>query len=227
MFDEIEHYDGMLDCWKRYHHFGKSRIGQLFESYIAYLYSSKGFIVNSTTKYAPYDLVCKKGNKVILIQCKNWRPSRLIRSNIIYHMRGALDYYKIHNKNQQVIGLLVSTHEITEDARNIADEMLLKHEVIPMDYNFPQVKCNISVEGKKRYFLPWSIQYKLVSIDLNKGEFYANSVKEAVESGFIRAKEKFLSIKKFDPRRFLFWTYCKSRIRTTQTPPSDTDNTPP
>ena len=51
---------------------------------------------------------------------------------------------------------------------------------------YPMIKCNISNDGNKIYHLPFDQQYYRTEIK-KYGEFYAWTVKEAVNAGFRRA----------------------------------------
>lgn len=56
------------------------------------------------------------------------------------------------------------------------------------DKTYPCVKCNINkTSGEKIYHLPFDQQYDRIKIDINKGECYVFTVKEAENLGFRRA----------------------------------------
>lgn len=178
--------------WKR----PKSKwlIGRLYERYVGYLFEEKGFEVEYVGIFKGYedlgrDLICKKGDKIIVIQCKNWSKFKTIYEKHIFQFFGTVFQYKDKNQNKKVEAIFYCTTKLSELAKRFSKELGIKlEEKHKFDQNYPCIKCNISkIDGTKIYHLPFDQQYDKVKIEKDKGEFYCKSVKEAEDAGFRRA----------------------------------------
>ena len=59
------------------------KIGRLYERYVGYIWEMKGYNVDYVGIFKGYedlgrDLICHKGNEIVVIQCKNWSRFRTI-----------------------------------------------------------------------------------------------------------------------------------------------------
>jgi len=178
--------------WKR----PKSKwlIGRLFERYIGYLYEQQGYDVEYVGIFKGYedlgrDLICQKGQDIIIIQCKNWAKFRTIYEKHIFQFFGTVFQYRDSNSNKNVSGIFTTTTSVSELARRFANELKIKlEENILFNKNYPCIKCNISrINGEKIYHLPFDQQYDTTKIEPSRGELYCATAKEAEEKGFRRA----------------------------------------
>lgn len=71
-------------------------------------------------------------------------------------------------------------------AKQIANRLNVSIRNVPLNKNFPLIKCNIGKDGHKIYHLPFDQQYFTTKIE-KPGEFYAKTVREAENAGFRRA----------------------------------------
>ena len=176
------------------------QIGMQYEMYIGHLlrknnYDVVQYGIENGLEDLGRDIIAKKVEKgiekVYIIQCKNWATNKLVHENVVCQIYGTSVQYELANKNhigdykQRVIPLLVTTNPISEMATKFAQKLGVICLVRPLN-DFPMIKCNIN-NGNKIYHLPFDQQYYRTQIKL-QGEFYASSVKEAVDAGFRRAK---------------------------------------
>lgn len=169
-------------------------LGRIYERYVGYLYESKGYTVEYTGIFKGYedlgrDLVCTKGNEIIIIQCKNWSQFKTIFEKHIFQFFGTVFQYRDENPKKRVRAIFYTTTELSDLARRFARELKIElEEKFKMSKDYPSIKCNISrVDRTKIYHLPFDQQYDNVQIEYDKGEFYCRTVKEAEDTGFRRA----------------------------------------
>ncbi|MNL19538.1 hypothetical protein D3C87_1407450 [compost metagenome] len=72
-------------------------------------------------------------------------------------------------------------------AKEAAKVLNVEIKTEALNRHYPMVKCSVTPEGEKRYYLPIDPVYDRVKVDLRKNEFFAKSVQEAVDKGFRRA----------------------------------------
>ncbi len=189
----IERNQMALDrFWKR----PKSKwlIGRLYERYVGYLYEEKGYEVDYFGIIKGFedlgrDLICRKDNEIIIIQCKNWSQFRTIYEKHIFQFFGTVFQYRDENPLKKVRAIFYTSTNLSDLARRFSKELGIElKENIKMDIEYPCIKCNISkVNGEKIYHLPFDQQYDKTKIEKNNGEFFCKTVKEAEEAGFRRA----------------------------------------
>lgn len=172
----------------------KWQVGRDYEMFIGYEFENKGYDVDYTgikngLEDKGRDLIAKKEDEILIIQCKNWSRNKTIREKHICQLFGTAVKYGLDN-NVKVTPLFVTTTSLSDDALDFAGflgvRVLANYDI----KDFPRIKCNIN-HGEKIYHLPFDQQYDRTQIK-NKGEFYAWTVQEAVDKGFKRAKKYFL-----------------------------------
>ena len=186
-----------LDRYRNSHKKTKWQIGRDYELYVGYKYSLKGFDIDYFGSYMGIedlgrDIIAKKGDKTLIIQCKYWSSKKQIHENHINQLFGTMMCYCIENNvdKSKVKGVLVTNIELSDMAKNMAK--MLKIEVVENFElgDYPCIKCNINRDSygleTKIYHLPFDQQYDATKID-HKGEFMATTVAEAEEAGFRRA----------------------------------------
>ncbi len=186
-----------------------ARIGKDYERYVGHLYEQQGYKVKyqgieEGLEDLGRDLICKKDNKVLIVQCKYWASHKQIHEKHINQLFGTTVKYFIDNVlgksysinlaySLDVIRLgdikpvIYTSTQLSETARSFAKALSVEiFENQPMK-PYPMIKCHISkLTGDKIYHLPFDQQYDRTIID-DKGEFYAMTVKEAEDKGFRRA----------------------------------------
>lgn len=173
----------------------KWQIGRDYELSVGYEYRRKGYTVDFYGSYMGVedlgrDLICKKGNKTLIIQCKYWSREKQIHEKHIMQLYGSLTQYKIENPNANVSGVLVTNTLLSDVAYKFAQTLHISCVENNEFQNFPRIKCNIGRNEKgqptKIYHLPMDQQYDSVKIDQPE-EFFAFTVEEAERKGFRRA----------------------------------------
>ena len=193
----IERNQLALDRYKDSHTKTKWQVGRDYELYVGYKYCLKGYTVDYFGSYMGMedlgrDLIAKKDDTTLVIQCKYWSSIKQIHENHINQLYGTVICYCIENdlKKNQVKGVLVTNIELSPMAKKMAKylgiECVERYEM----GDYPCIKCNISKkEGgitERIYHLPFDQMYDQTKID-KPGEFLAMTVEEAEKAGFRRA----------------------------------------
>ncbi|PIR85880.1 hypothetical protein COU14_02010 [Candidatus Kaiserbacteria bacterium CG10_big_fil_rev_8_21_14_0_10_44_10] len=178
--------------WKRPK--SKWHVGKMYERYVGYLYESKGYQVEYVGIFKGLedlgrDIIAKKDNMIIVVQCKNWSKFRTIYEKHIFQFFGTVFQFRDSNPGKEVKAVFATTTELSDLARRFAKELKIElKENFKMDKEYACIKCNISrVNGEKIYHLPFDQQYDTAKITPKTGEFYARNVAEAEVKGFRRA----------------------------------------
>lgn len=212
LIKDIDKHQAMYMCWKKWHSFGKRKIGKLYERFVGYKYTLKGYTVHylgltGKDKLKGIDLRAENDKEILLIQCKCHTHTKIFHSDIIDKLGGAIAAFKKKTQTKKSIrGIFYTSAGVADEAKQEAS--LLGIEIIenePYNPHYPQIKCNISLHNEKRYFLPWVPSYDNVIIEPEKGEFFADSVLDAVDVGFKRAKAP----PGLNKHIFDFWRYCR------------------
>jgi len=144
------------------------------------------------------DLIAKKINTHLIIQCKYWSQEKTIHEKHITQLYGTTIEYSMNVDNKiQVTPVLVTNILLSERATAFAKKLGVvindNHEL----KDYPRIKCNINRDEHgnitKIYHLPFDQQYDRTKINKNE-EFFAFTVKEAVEKGFRRAHKHYAAI---------------------------------
>lgn len=169
-------------------------LGRMYERYVGYLFEERGYNVEYIGIVRGYedlgrDLICQKGNELVVVQCKNWSQFKTIYEKHIFYFFGTVFQYRDENPGKDVKALFITTTHVSDLARRFATELgITLEEGCKMDDDYPCIKCNISrIDGTKIYHLPFDQQYDTTKIEKNKDEFYVRTVQEAEERGFRRA----------------------------------------
>lgn len=166
-----------------------------YERYIGYQLEKHGFRVTfngatSGKEDMGRDLIARSGSTVWIIQCKRLSKAknRVIHENVVFQLYGSCIQYQLEHPGTKVSGAIYTTTELTDIARSCAQAMGIEiHENVPLQ-NYPMVKCNIGNDGVKRFHLPFFQMYDRLHISFSKGDFYAETVQEAMDAGFVKAK---------------------------------------
>ncbi len=186
-----------LDRYRNSHKKSKWQIGRDYELYVGYKYSLKGYDVDYFGSYMGIedlgrDIIAKKDDKVLIVQCKYWSSKKQIHENHINQLFGTMMCYCIENSVEQskVKGILVTNIELSEKAKQMANMLNIEFVENYEIGDYPCIKCNINRDEygfeTKIYHLPFDQQYDATKID-RKGEFMATTVAEAETAGFRRA----------------------------------------
>lgn len=189
-----------LDRYNNSHNKTKWQIGRDYEQYVGYQYRKKGYDVDDFGTYMGMgdlgrDIIAKKDNTVLIIQCKYWSSIKQIHEKHVTQLYGTMISYCIENNVEQenVKGVLITNIQLSEMAKKMASYLGIQYVENYEMGAYPCIKCNIGhgVDGETRiYHLPFDQQYDATKIK-KKGEFYAMTVAEAEAAGFRRTYKWF------------------------------------
>lgn len=169
-------------------------IGRFYERYIGHLYETEGYDVYYNGALNGYndlgrDLIVECVDEVMIIQTKCWAKSKLIQEKHIFQLYGSMAHYKLtREKNgRPTRPVIFTTAKFSDTAKNAARVLRVELRTEELNRIYPMIKCSITNDGDKFYYLPFDPEYDKIKINLHKEEYFASSVKEAVEKGFRRA----------------------------------------
>ena len=193
---QIERDQLALDRYVQSHNKSKWQTGRDYELSVAYEYRNKGYVVDTTGSYMQLedmgrDVIAKNEENILIIQCKYWSSAKTIHEKHIMQLYGTCVLYQIENHIMPgfVRGLFITNTKLSDKAKSIANALNITVVENHPITDFPRIKCNIGRDEfgpTKIYHLPMDAQYDITQIK-NPGEFYAFTVKEAVDAGFRRA----------------------------------------
>jgi len=177
----------------------RAAIGRFYERYLGYLYEKEGYQVEYHGIVEGFedlgrDLVCRKGNQVVIVQAKCWSADKLIHEKHIFQLFGTTQLFLMNQQQNDLFGANISAMFITTTTLSSVAQKAAKwlkigvKERFAIDKAYPMIKCNINQSSKEKiYHLPFDQQYDRTKIIPELGEFYATSVLEAEKRGFRRA----------------------------------------
>lgn len=178
--------------WKRPNK-SKWLLGKMYERFIGYLYEKDGYDVEyhgiqRKLEDLGIDLICRKGDETLLIQCKNWSQFRTIYEKHIFQLFGTSFQFSDANPKEKVRAVFITTTQLSDIARKFAEKLGIElKENFRFDQGYPSIKCNINAtSGEKIYHLPFDQQYDKTKISL-PGEMYLLTTRDAEDAGFRRA----------------------------------------
>lgn len=197
---QLSRNERLLKEYEEKQYLKAEEIGRRYERYIGYLCEIDGYKVDYNgikkgVKDGGVDLICSKRKELVIIQCKCRDDQGQIHENTILQLVANLSKYKRKYPNKNVSAVIYTSHDNLDDEAKatLADEVahgaLIHHIIKAYDNSYPKVKCNISDNGEKIYHIPdHSSTYDRIQIEINKGEFFAKTIKEAESAGFRASK---------------------------------------
>lgn len=171
----------------------KGAIGFLYERYVGYLFEKEGYEVEFHGIFKGFedlgrDLIAKKANEVVVIQCKNWSQFKTIYENHIFQFFGTVYRYKLDYPKKKVRAAFYTSTQLSDIAKAFSKDLGIELVENFKLQRYPCIKCNISGRNNEKiYHLPMDQQYDTVVIEPDKGESYEMTVEEAEKKGFRRA----------------------------------------
>ena len=191
-----------LDRYCQGHNKTKWQIGRDYELFVGFECTQTGYEVdyfgsNMGLEDLGRDIIAKKGNKVLIIQCKYWSEQKVIHEKHIAQLYGTTMCYCMENEVQQsffqkdvVQAVLVTNIKVSDKAREFAEYLGVKVIENHAMGKFPRIKCNVGKDEDGRttkiYHLPFDQQYDNVKINKPE-ERFVFTVREAEDAGFRRA----------------------------------------
>lgn len=178
------------------------QIGRDYERYVGYRYENDGyrvtyFGIEKKLEDLGIDLICKKDDETLIIQCKYWSDDKKIRENAVNQLFGTTIRYAINKIGEDTISGIsnifseanvypvIHTKTILSDtARQFAEVLGVKFIENEAIKDYPRIKCHISKESREKlYHLPMDQQYDKTILESSLGEKYVLTVKEAEKWG--------------------------------------------
>ena len=172
----------------------KWQLGRDYERYIGYLFENNGYNVYYQGILEGFDdlgrdLICKKKEKTIIVQCKRWSQYKTIHEKHVNQLYGTFIKYTIDYPKEKVDAVLYTTTKLSERAKEFAKYLSIEiAEEFKLNEKYPSIKCNISRRnGEKIYHLPFDQQYDRTLIEEERNECYVDAVEKAENLGYRRA----------------------------------------
>jgi len=132
------------------------------------------------------DLIVKKNGVVHIIQCKYWAQRKIIHEKHIAQLFGTTIQYKLSaTKAKEVVPVFFTNITLSDTARLLSEYLGVKYFESEDFQDFPRIKCNVNrneLGETKIYHLPMDQQYDRTKIS-SRGDFFAYTVREAMENG--------------------------------------------
>jgi Restriction endonuclease len=167
-------------------------IGRVYERYTGFLYESKGWVVKYEGIIKGFedfgrDLICRKDDITLIIQCKCWAKEKVIREKYIMQLYGSTILYEYEHSLKNVRPIFYSTTDLSAEAKYVAERLDIEVQYENLK-RYPMIKCNINHQTKEKiYHLPFDQQYDKIIIGDEVDEQYAETILEAENLGFRRA----------------------------------------
>ncbi len=191
----VERNQLALDRYQTSHAKTKWEIGRDYEQYVGYKLRESGYEVEDFGSLMKLDdlgrdIIAKKNNITLIIQCKYWSSIKEIHEKHITQLYGTTVSYCIENNidPKTVKPILVTNITLSKTAKKMASYLGVDYAEHYELGAYPCIKCNIGHDGyitTKIYHLPFDQQYDRTKIS-KTGEFYAMTVAEAEAAGFRR-----------------------------------------
>lgn len=175
----------------------KWQIGRDYEMFIGFQYEKEGAKVSycgiiKKLEDMGRDLIVEQGDRILIVQCKNWSQEKEIHEKHIFQLYGTVVLYQLSHRWKEVSGVFVTSTSLSRTAKDVARYLHIKTVENKKLEDFPRIKCNINRTTKEKiYHLPFDQKYDDVIIEPSRGEFFAKTVAEAEEKGFRRAMKYF------------------------------------
>jgi hypothetical protein len=190
--NSVERNQRALDrYWQRSH--STLEVGRMYERYAGYRFEQDGYEVEyhgilKGLEDLGRDLICTKGDKIAVVQCKHWSQHKTIHEKHVFQLFGSMFLCRRDHPGAQMQGVFVTSTSLSPVAREAATFLGIQvREQYPLDRSYPVIKCNVARSGERIYHLPFDQQYDAARIGSVKGEMYCRSVQEAEGAGFRRA----------------------------------------
>lgn len=152
-------------CWSKDKEIKEAHINQLCGTKIKYIMDLKNSYRQSNQKEISFQYNSENYHDGLLAD------TIVVNGNVIY-----------------VKAIMITSTTLSETAKDFSRTLGIHFiENVPLSKEYPMIKCNIN--GKEKiYHLPFDQQYDRTKID-RKNERYVNTVKEAEDAGFRRARK--------------------------------------
>lgn len=173
-------------AFERYNkrHKTKWQIGRDFEMYIGYKCEQLKYKVDyhgikNGLKDLGIDLIAKKDNETLIIQCKYWSTEKKIHEKHLCQLYGTAIKYQLEHQNEKIIPVFVCHNQLSDIAKNFANKLGIEvHEHVELK-EYPAIKCCFN---SGIYHLPFDLSY-----DQTQDCIKVMTVAEAEKLGYRRS----------------------------------------
>ena len=158
---DLERNELAYDRYKNRHK-TKWQIGRDFEMFVGYQYETQKHYsieyhgIKHGLKDLGIDLIAKKKNETLIIQCKYWSIKKEIHENYICQLYGTSIKYQLEHPTEKTIPVFVCHNELSDIAKAFAQKLGIEvHEKIELG-EYPAIKCN---PDSMIYHLPFDLSY--------------------------------------------------------------------
>lgn len=168
-------------------------LGRDYERYIGYLREQAGGKVHYQGIFKGLDdlgrdlLVDHPDGTLEVVQCKRWASRKTVHEKHVFQLFGTVVAARIEIPGRTVRGTFTTTTNLSDRARQFADQLDIGVEEHVALGDYPRIKCNVASSGERIYHLPFDQQYDTTVIEPARGELYVATVVEAEHAGFRRA----------------------------------------
>lgn len=170
-------------------------IGKLYERFVGYIYELYGYDVEyygaiHGISDMGRDLIVRKNHKIFIVQTKCWAGYKTISESHIFQLYGSLVHFKKTNKSEDTLNIkavFYTTAKYSSTAKAVAKVLDINLKTKKLNTAYPMIKCVVTDDRKKTYYLPVDSNYDQIKVQLNSHDFYAKTVQEALDNGFTRA----------------------------------------
>lgn len=181
---DLEKNELAFDRYKNRHK-TKWQIGRDFEMFVGYKCESEGKYkveyhgIKHGVKDLGIDLIAKKENETLIIQCKYWSTQKLIHEKHLCQLYGTSIKYQLENPEENVIPVFVCHNQLSDIAKTFAEKLNIEvHENVELG-EYPSIKCCLN---SGIYHLPFDMSY-----DQTEDCIKVMTVKEAEKLGYRRS----------------------------------------
>lgn len=181
----------------RFRHRSAAHAGRAYERYVGYLYERKGYEVvyrgiELGREDRGIDLVCLRGETLVVVQCKNWLHVPLTDREVA-HLYGAVEvFYRIEAPTipgdlvarMRPRPVIATTGEVFHTARHFSRELQIRIARVQMR-PYPAIKC---IAGSGKYHLPFHAHYDRTKVLPARGDCFVTTIAEARGRGFLPAR---------------------------------------
>jgi len=134
------------------------------------------------------DLIAKKGEKTVVVQCKKWSQHKTIHEKHVNQLYGTVIKYIIDHPMEKVSAILYTTTVLSDRAKEFAEYLGIGIAEQFLLQKYSSIKCNVSRRNSEKiYHLPFDQQYDRTIVEDERNECYVETVEEAENLGFRRA----------------------------------------
>lgn len=196
----LEKYGSELSYYILQRNLSYEEIGKRYERFIGYLYELDGYRVEyhgikKGKEDGGIDIIAKAINHIVIVQCKRRGKNNFIHENTINQLAGTLLTFKLNNPFKNLKCVLYTQNDNLDDHAKATLHLHRKeieHHVKPYPFDvglsYPLIKCNIGKNNEKIFHLPTDAMYDHIKIEVKKNELYVDTIEEAIQLGFRRAK---------------------------------------